>query len=249
MWLGSPGLAPRCPTSRGHPSQDPQGPPSYPRRPHRPAGGPFVRTLANFAFDRKHGAGWASGVGCAAPGAACPGPLLASISRSSSGGWRWGDGQALAVCRGQGHAAGAALGLPTLGASLPMGPIRGPASRWPRPRGWPPGGPCPGASLVGPALVASLVGLALGAHTAQGPSLLCGLCGLRVEPGSSLPTPHPPPSQAPGRLHTAGRVQAVGPERGSLELSFPLGACPGLRGHSWPCRSPEPEQVRWVPGR
>ena len=74
MWLGSPGLAPRCPTSRGHPSQDPQGLPSYPRRPHRPAGGPFVGTLANFAFDRKHGAGWASGVGYAGPGPPAQGP-------------------------------------------------------------------------------------------------------------------------------------------------------------------------------
>ena len=126
-------------------------------------------------------------------------------------------------------------GLSVQPAVRSWGPLPwGPASWW----------PCPGASLVGPALVASLVGLALGAHTAQGPSLLCGL---RVEPGSSLPTPHPPPSQAPGQLHTTARVQAVGPKRGSLELSFPLGACPGLRGHSWPRRSPE--RVRWVPGR
>lgn len=225
---------PLPPPSRGPPGREP----SHPSRPAvlagptaRPAA-PSWGALANPAFDRKRGAGWASGVGCAAPRAARPGPLLASVSRSSSGGRRWGGRQASAVCRGRGHAAGTVLGLPAPGPAWR-------ASSWETSLlvdlipGDQPGGPLPGA----PAWRTSsrgtrLVGLLLEAHTARGPSLLCGP---QVEPGPSLPTPHPSSLPSP-RSDSARqpRVQAVGPERGSLDMSCPLGACPGLSVHGCP---------------
>lgn len=77
-----------------------------------------------------------------------------------------------------------------------------------------------------------LVGLLLEAHTARGPSLLCGP---QVEPGPSLPTPHPSSLPSPrSDSSRQPRVQAVGPERGSLDISCPLGACPGLSVHGCP---------------
>ena len=220
VWPGSPGLAPRRPRP-----EDPQvrscplplsqlssrAPPAR-LRPRREDASPPSPLTGSTGLAGP--AEW----GVQPPGPRAPAGLrLSLLVRQAALGRR----QASAVCRGRGHAAGAVLGLPAPGASL-EGFVLGDQ---------PPGGSHPrGPARQTPSRGTRLVGLQEEAHTAQGPSLLLSP---QVEPGPSRPTPHPSSLPSPGSDSARQpRVQAVGPERGSLEVSCPLGACPGLSVHS-----------------